>query len=206
MRALLAGERFAGGYYAIDQPLAPRPDRQGPTLWVGSWGSPAGMRRVARLADGWLASAYNIAPEEFAARWTQLLERVETQGRGPRRSATGWPRCGSTSTRTGPTPCSPSGSPRWSTVPSTNSGGDWSSGPARPCWTRWRPSGGRVQWLLVWPVGRQAADDVEQLRRFHDEVMVPLQVLRRDGGQDPAKQASAPPASNVAVVQSTPSG
>ena len=31
-----------------------------PSLWLGSWGSEAGLRRVARLADGWLASAYNI--------------------------------------------------------------------------------------------------------------------------------------------------
>ena len=30
-----------------------------------SWGSPAGLRRVARHGDGWLASAYNITPERF---------------------------------------------------------------------------------------------------------------------------------------------
>jgi alkanesulfonate monooxygenase SsuD/methylene tetrahydromethanopterin reductase-like flavin-dependent oxidoreductase (luciferase family) len=36
-------------------------------LWIGSWGSAAGLRRVARLADGWLASAYNTTPERFAA-------------------------------------------------------------------------------------------------------------------------------------------
>ena len=37
-----------------------------------SWGSPAGLRRVARLADGWLASAYNTTPELFADAWSQL--------------------------------------------------------------------------------------------------------------------------------------
>jgi len=31
-----------------------------------------------------------------------------------------------------------------------------------------------VQWLLVWPVGHRPEDDIEQLHRFHDEVMVPL--------------------------------
>ena len=34
----------------------------GVPLWIGSWGSEPGLRRVARLADGWLASAYNTTP------------------------------------------------------------------------------------------------------------------------------------------------
>ena len=37
----------------------------GPPIWIGSWGSDAGMRRVARLADGWLASGYNTSPKLF---------------------------------------------------------------------------------------------------------------------------------------------
>jgi alkanesulfonate monooxygenase SsuD/methylene tetrahydromethanopterin reductase-like flavin-dependent oxidoreductase (luciferase family) len=36
-------------------------------IWVGSWGSPAGLRRVARLGDGWLASSYNTTPDRIAA-------------------------------------------------------------------------------------------------------------------------------------------
>jgi alkanesulfonate monooxygenase SsuD/methylene tetrahydromethanopterin reductase-like flavin-dependent oxidoreductase (luciferase family)/uncharacterized protein YndB with AHSA1/START domain len=36
-------------------------------IWIGSWGSKAGMRRVERLADGWFASAYNTTPERFEA-------------------------------------------------------------------------------------------------------------------------------------------
>jgi alkanesulfonate monooxygenase SsuD/methylene tetrahydromethanopterin reductase-like flavin-dependent oxidoreductase (luciferase family) len=48
-------------------PLAPGPVRPGGVpLWVASWGSPAGLRRVARHGDGWLASAYNTTPERFA--------------------------------------------------------------------------------------------------------------------------------------------
>ena len=41
-------------------------------LWLASWGSPAGLRRVARHGDGWLASAYNTDPETFAAARAQL--------------------------------------------------------------------------------------------------------------------------------------
>jgi alkanesulfonate monooxygenase SsuD/methylene tetrahydromethanopterin reductase-like flavin-dependent oxidoreductase (luciferase family) len=37
----------------------------GPPIWIASWGSPAGLRRVARLGDGWLASGYNTTPERF---------------------------------------------------------------------------------------------------------------------------------------------
>jgi alkanesulfonate monooxygenase SsuD/methylene tetrahydromethanopterin reductase-like flavin-dependent oxidoreductase (luciferase family) len=36
-------------------------------IWVASWGSAAGLRRVARWGDGWLASAYNTDPDRFAA-------------------------------------------------------------------------------------------------------------------------------------------
>jgi alkanesulfonate monooxygenase SsuD/methylene tetrahydromethanopterin reductase-like flavin-dependent oxidoreductase (luciferase family) len=47
--------------------LSPAPVRPGGVpLWIGSWGSEAGLRRVARLGDGWLASAYNTTPEDFA--------------------------------------------------------------------------------------------------------------------------------------------
>jgi alkanesulfonate monooxygenase SsuD/methylene tetrahydromethanopterin reductase-like flavin-dependent oxidoreductase (luciferase family) len=48
------------------RPLLATPEGAIP-LWIGSWGSVAGLRRVARLADGWLASAYNTTPERFAA-------------------------------------------------------------------------------------------------------------------------------------------
>jgi alkanesulfonate monooxygenase SsuD/methylene tetrahydromethanopterin reductase-like flavin-dependent oxidoreductase (luciferase family) len=70
LRALLKGEPdFAGTFYSTEGvALEPRPvTPQGPPLWIASWGSPAGMRRVARLGDGWLASAYNTTPEAFGA-------------------------------------------------------------------------------------------------------------------------------------------
>lgn len=47
--------------------LEPRPiHRGGPPVWIASWGSAAGLRRVARLGDGWLASAYNTTPDRVA--------------------------------------------------------------------------------------------------------------------------------------------
>jgi alkanesulfonate monooxygenase SsuD/methylene tetrahydromethanopterin reductase-like flavin-dependent oxidoreductase (luciferase family) len=59
-----------------DSELEPRPSRPGgPPLWLGSWGSPAGLRRVARLGDGWFASAYNTTPERFEASRAALPER-----------------------------------------------------------------------------------------------------------------------------------
>src|SRR5580765_5549883 len=56
-------------YYPVasDVELAPRPHQpDGIPLWIGSWGSRAGLARVARAGDGWLASAYNTTPERFA--------------------------------------------------------------------------------------------------------------------------------------------
>ena len=51
-----------------DSPLSPGPARAGGVpIWLGSWGSGAGMRRVRRLGDGWFASSYNTTPEAFGA-------------------------------------------------------------------------------------------------------------------------------------------
>jgi alkanesulfonate monooxygenase SsuD/methylene tetrahydromethanopterin reductase-like flavin-dependent oxidoreductase (luciferase family) len=52
-------------------------------LWVGSWGSKAGLARVARVADGWLASAYNTTPERFAAGREALAQALADCGREP---------------------------------------------------------------------------------------------------------------------------
>ena len=62
--------------------LSPAPrQRPGIPLWIGSWGSPAGLRRVARLGDGWLASAYNTTPEAFTAALTHLTGELENHSR-----------------------------------------------------------------------------------------------------------------------------
>ena len=62
--------------------LAPAPRRRGGVpIWIGSWGSKAGIRRVARLGDGWLASAYNTSPEAFGAARHALAEELRARGR-----------------------------------------------------------------------------------------------------------------------------
>jgi alkanesulfonate monooxygenase SsuD/methylene tetrahydromethanopterin reductase-like flavin-dependent oxidoreductase (luciferase family) len=61
---------------------------------VGSWGSDAGLRRVARLGDGWLASAYNTTPELFGEAWQALRAKLADHGRAsdtfPNALATMW--------------------------------------------------------------------------------------------------------------------
>ncbi len=74
---------FEGAFYStagftLDPPPAQRP---GPPIWIGSWGSPAGLRRVARLADGWLASGYNTTPELFARAWSDVQAELVARGR-----------------------------------------------------------------------------------------------------------------------------
>jgi alkanesulfonate monooxygenase SsuD/methylene tetrahydromethanopterin reductase-like flavin-dependent oxidoreductase (luciferase family) len=76
---------FVGRFYSTEGiRLEPAPAQPGgPPIWVGSWGSDAGLRRVARLADGWLASAYNTTPELFADAHARLGEHLRTHGREP---------------------------------------------------------------------------------------------------------------------------
>jgi alkanesulfonate monooxygenase SsuD/methylene tetrahydromethanopterin reductase-like flavin-dependent oxidoreductase (luciferase family) len=98
LRALLEGRPWPEGcrfYPAVEVRLEPRPRRSGGIpLWIGSWGSDAGLRRVARLADGWLASAYNTTPEGFRAASEKLRDELEASGRAaaafPNALATMW--------------------------------------------------------------------------------------------------------------------
>jgi alkanesulfonate monooxygenase SsuD/methylene tetrahydromethanopterin reductase-like flavin-dependent oxidoreductase (luciferase family) len=85
MRALFAGSDHDGPFYRLQGVrLLPRPARDGgPPIWVGSWGSDAGLRRVARLADGWLASAYNTTPDGFRAARATLDGHLRTAGKEP---------------------------------------------------------------------------------------------------------------------------
>jgi probable F420-dependent oxidoreductase len=76
---------FVGRYYdTTGVTLSPPPAQpKGPPIWIGSWGSTAGLRRVARLGDGWLASGYNTTPDGFASARRTLSEMLETEGRDP---------------------------------------------------------------------------------------------------------------------------
>jgi alkanesulfonate monooxygenase SsuD/methylene tetrahydromethanopterin reductase-like flavin-dependent oxidoreductase (luciferase family) len=97
LRGLLNRESLpeAPRHYRIpaDLELAPAPRRALP-IWVGSWGSKAGLARVARAGDGWLASAYNTTPERFAAARELLARTLEQRGRDadgfPNALATMW--------------------------------------------------------------------------------------------------------------------
>ncbi len=87
---------FAGHFYSTEGlSLEPAPrGPAGPPIWIASWGSDAGLRRVARLGDGWLASGYNTTPTRFAAGLGRLHDQLEAghAGRGalPNAIATMW--------------------------------------------------------------------------------------------------------------------
>ena len=84
LRALLRGDvPEPGSRFAVpDEALAPAPARAaGVPVWIGSWGSAAGLRRVARLGDGWLASAYNTTPGRFAEARAALAAMLNDGGR-----------------------------------------------------------------------------------------------------------------------------
>ena len=72
----------AGRFYVDEAALEPRPAREGgPPIWIGSWGSDAGLRRVARHGDGWIASAYNLTPAQAAAARSRLGEALARRKR-----------------------------------------------------------------------------------------------------------------------------
>ena len=87
---------FQGAFYSTAGfTLTPTPvQRPGPPIWIGSWGSAAGLKRVARLGDGWLASGYNTTPKLFAQAWADVQAEVAVHGRDvarfPNAIATMW--------------------------------------------------------------------------------------------------------------------
>jgi alkanesulfonate monooxygenase SsuD/methylene tetrahydromethanopterin reductase-like flavin-dependent oxidoreductase (luciferase family) len=87
---------FVGRFYSTEGlSLEPEPAQPfGPPIWVGSWGSDAGLRRVARLGDGWLASAYNTTPELFGVAWQALRSKLPDHAKAadefPNALATMW--------------------------------------------------------------------------------------------------------------------
>jgi probable F420-dependent oxidoreductase len=87
LRSLWSRENvaFSGRFYSTAGiNLEPKPlQKLGPPIWIGSWGSDAGLRRVARLGDGWLASAYNTMPNQFAAALAKLREQIKIFGKDP---------------------------------------------------------------------------------------------------------------------------
>ena len=66
---------YNGKYYTLkDMLLTPKPvQKPHPPIYVGSWGSDAGLKRLAKYSNGWMASAYNITPAKFKEKWNFLL-------------------------------------------------------------------------------------------------------------------------------------
>lgn len=81
----LVGLDFAERWSRFDAAIAVLRERlPNQPIWVASWGSGAGLRRVARLGDGWLASAYNTGPAEVLAGRARLRrERERLSFAGP---------------------------------------------------------------------------------------------------------------------------
>jgi alkanesulfonate monooxygenase SsuD/methylene tetrahydromethanopterin reductase-like flavin-dependent oxidoreductase (luciferase family) len=90
----LFDEAIAGLRAALGEFAPPPRQSGGLPLWIGSWGSDAGLARVARAGDGWLASAYNTTPERFAAARSLLAHKLTERGRDadgfPNALATMW--------------------------------------------------------------------------------------------------------------------
>jgi alkanesulfonate monooxygenase SsuD/methylene tetrahydromethanopterin reductase-like flavin-dependent oxidoreductase (luciferase family) len=71
-----------GKYYTLkDIFLTPKPvQKPHPPVYVGSWGSDLGLKRLARYSNGWMASAYNITPAKFKEKWNFLLAYRKSLG------------------------------------------------------------------------------------------------------------------------------
>ena len=74
-----------GPYYRFQNvTVAPKSiQRPCPPIWLSSWGSPIGLRRVARLADGWVASAWHSTPDEFSAALATLNSALAEHRKDP---------------------------------------------------------------------------------------------------------------------------
>ncbi|MCI0799946.1 MAG: LLM class flavin-dependent oxidoreductase [Chloroflexi bacterium] len=87
LRALLSGPGAShhGPFYSFDDvTVAPAGlQKPCPPIWLSGWGSPVGLRRVARLGDGWIASAWHSSPEEFQTALGVLNSALESRGRDP---------------------------------------------------------------------------------------------------------------------------
>jgi alkanesulfonate monooxygenase SsuD/methylene tetrahydromethanopterin reductase-like flavin-dependent oxidoreductase (luciferase family) len=87
LRVLLGRDAHdvTGAFYSTESiPLQPRPTQPGgPPLWIASWGSARGLRRVAELGDGWLASGYNTTPSRFRDTLATLSQQLTATGRSP---------------------------------------------------------------------------------------------------------------------------
>jgi probable F420-dependent oxidoreductase len=81
IKALWSGEPVSieGRFWSLtDVVLKPKPHRRRLELWLGGR-APAAMRRIGRIADGWLASF--IGPDEFGAKVEMIRAAAAEAGR-----------------------------------------------------------------------------------------------------------------------------
>ena len=87
LRRLLSEDHVThhGIYYSFENvSVEPKPlQRPYPPIWLSSWGSAIGLRRVARLGDGWVSSAWHSTPEEFGTTLRTLEGELEARGKTP---------------------------------------------------------------------------------------------------------------------------
>jgi alkanesulfonate monooxygenase SsuD/methylene tetrahydromethanopterin reductase-like flavin-dependent oxidoreductase (luciferase family) len=74
---------YKGKYYTLKEVvLTPKPiQKPHPPVYVGSWGSNVGLKRLAKYSNGWMASAYNITPAKFKEKWNYLLSYRKSLGK-----------------------------------------------------------------------------------------------------------------------------
>ena len=127
----------------------------GPPLWIASWGSAAGLRRVARLGDGWLASAYNTSPAALRSGRAALGEAM------PSALATTWLYV-TESRREAEHMLTDVLAPMLNRSPDTLR--DLPIGSAEACAERLHAYG--TERIFLWPL----ADELRQLERFRESV------------------------------------
>ena len=173
LRAVLdpAAPTFEGRWYSsAGVELAPTAVAgAGPPVWIGSWGSDPGLRRIARVGEGWLASAYNTTPADFGERWATLRTLLEAGGRPaatfPNALATMW-------FHIADSPTEAEEVFRGRLLPAVNRPEEvlrerLAFGSAEAFAEKLRAfADAGVQQVIVWPV----VDELRQLERFRDEV------------------------------------
>ena len=81
--SLVRGEPTqAGRFYPAAPRLAPVTEPR-PQIWLGTWGSERRIAATVPVADGWLASAYNATPDQYAQTRSLLDGHLKRQGREP---------------------------------------------------------------------------------------------------------------------------
>lgn len=87
MKKLWTGEKidFQGRFFTYKGvAIVPKPvQKPHPPIWLGAESNKS-LDRIARLGDGWVASAFSAPPEEIGRKWSSVTRKARTLGRDPR--------------------------------------------------------------------------------------------------------------------------